>query len=133
MIKVEYEFYQSEYGGNKIPDVLAFRQPLLKANTYLNRVMRKTPEQAQMENVKLCLCEVSDLIYGDALVKAEHGGREVKSENTDGYSVTYETQQEGESLDVRVYSTIRRHLAHTGLLYLGVRKEHACKCYDYDF
>ena len=53
------------------------------------------------------------------------GGREIQSENTDGYSVSYATEAEAgkiavNSLQIKIYEVIQRYLAHTGLLYLGV-------------
>ena len=90
-----------------------------------------------MELIKMCLCEVAELIYQEDCRKAEHGGREIQSENTDGYSVTYATEAEAgkiatNSLQTKVYAVIRRYLSGTGLLYAGVNCN-AHKCSDYDF
>ena len=122
MIQVDFNFYQGTYGGTMIPDADALKQPLNKANAYLAQVMHREPQDSDQEKaVKLCLCEVSDLLYQDIQVKKEHRGREVKSENTDGYSVSYTTSVDGHGIDFDVYATIRRYLSPTGLLYAGVR------------
>ena len=81
-----------------------------------------------MDQVMLCLCEVADLIYQDDLNRREHGGREVQSESTDGYSVNYATEAEAgkiavDALQTKIYAVIRRYLAHTGLLYAGVNAD----------
>lgn len=137
MIKVTFDFYTNEYGGNIIPGEWELKQPLLKANTYLSNLMHRQPEGEALELVQMCLCEAAELIYQEDCRKAEHGGREVQSENTDGYSVTYATEAEAgkiatNSLQTKVYAIIRRHLSGTGLLYAGVNCN-AYKCSDYDF
>lgn len=137
MIKVTFDFYANEYGGRVIPDELELKQPVLKANTYLSNLIHQKPKEEVMELVKMCLCEVAELIYQEDCRKAEHGGREVQSENTDGYSVTYATEAEAgkiatNSLQKKVYSIVRRYLFSTGLLYAGVNCN-AHKCSDYDF
>lgn len=137
MINVDYIFYTKEYSGTIISDEGKLKQPMLKANIFLSQIMRQKIQDADQEKlVKLCLCEVSELIYQDSLIRAEHGGRDVKSENTDGYSVTYATEAENgkvavDSLQGKIYGIIRRYLANTGLLYLGVNHR-ACKCSDYN-
>ena len=123
MIKVTFDFYVNEYGGKVIPDDLELKQPVLKANTYMKNLMHQEPR----ELIKMCLCEVAELIYQEDCRKAEHGGREIQSENTDGYSVTYATEAEAgkiatNSLQTKVYATIKRYLSCTGLLYAGVEE-----------
>lgn len=137
MIKVAFEFYKDEYGGNVVPDEQKWKQPLLKANVYLNNLMHWEPDEDMLELIEMCLCEAAELIYQDDCRKAEHGGREIQSESTDGYSVTYATEAEAgkiatNSLQTKVYAIIRRYLSSTGLLYAGVNCD-AHKCSDYDF
>ena len=125
MIHVDFQFYVEEYNGIVIEDERSLKQPILKANTYLNQVMHLQPSEDDMELVKLCLCELADMIYQDDMNRMEHGGREVQSENTDGYSLNYAPEAEPEkiaeaALLTQIYAVIRRYLSHTGLLYLGV-------------
>ena len=131
MIQVDYEFYMETYAGQIIPDEQAFKQPIMKANIYLDQCLHRKPEEEEEQLVKLCLCEVSDLIYQEDSQLQEHGGRKIQSENTDGYSVSYASDEE-ESLDKRIYTVIHRYLSRTGLLYLGVNC-HVHKHCDYDF
>ncbi len=65
MIMVDYVFYKKEYCGMAIPDKKSFKQPLIKANSYLHQYMYREPDEPDMEVVKLCLCEVAELIYQD--------------------------------------------------------------------
>lgn len=125
MIAIDYDFYKDKYFGTIIEDEEHLMQPVIKANTYLNQVMHVDPSEEEMELVKMCLCEVSEMIYQDAENRREHGGREIQSENTDGYSVNYATEAEAgkiavNSLQTKIYAVIRRYLSHTGLLYQGV-------------
>ena len=130
MIDVSFDFYKETYAGEVIPDERSFKQPLMKANIYLNQVMRKELNDSYLETVRLCLCEISDLIYQDSTFRAEHGGKEIQSENTDGYNVSYLSGEEN-SLNVSVYDVIRRYLSGTGLLYTGVKCS-GYKCCDYN-
>lgn len=136
MISVDYRFYVENYDGNMIPED-ALKKMILKANTYLSNIMHQSPDEKDLELVQFCLCEAAELIYQDEKRKAEHDGREVQSENTDGYSVTYATESEAgkmavNSLQRKVYAVIRRYLAPTGLLYAGVNFR-AYECNDYNF
>ena len=120
MIQVDYGFYADTYCGTIIPDKNALKQPIIKANTY----MHQEPDETNLEMVKLCLCEVAELIYQDDAMRQEHGGKLIQSENTDGYSVTYASPEDGadgiSQTDREIYGVIRRYLSGTGLLYLGV-------------
>ena len=66
LIDVSFDFYKETYAGEVIPDERSFKQPLMKANIYLNQVMRKELNDSYLETVRLCLCEISDLIYQDS-------------------------------------------------------------------
>ena len=64
------------------------------------------------ENVKIqqCICEIAEALY------VEENFGNIKSENNDGYSVTYaddETKQD------KIKRIAERYLANTGLLYRG--------------
>lgn len=125
MIAIDYNFYKDKYFGTIIEDEEHLMQPVVKANTYLNQIMHVEPSEEEMELVKMCLCEVAEMIYQDTENRREHGGREIQSENTDGYSVNYATEAEAgkiavNSMQTKIYAVIRRYLSHTGLLYQGV-------------
>mgnify|MGYP002801126743 CR=1 FL=1 len=130
MTQVDYNFYKENYAGRIIPDELAFKQPVMKAKIYLEQCLHRKPEEKEDQLVKLCLCEISELIYQEDTIRQEHRGMKIQSENTDGYSVSYASGEE-ESLDKRIYMIIRRYLSRTGLLYLGVNC-HAHKLCDFD-
>lgn len=136
MEKVKYEFYRDTYSGALIPEK-AWNHILIKTESYLRNLMRQEPDSDNLDLVQLCICEVSELIYQDEENKKKTGGRDVLSENTDGYSVTYATEAEAgkiaiNSLEQKVYAVIRRYLVSTGLLYAGVEC-YAHECSDYYF
>lgn len=135
MINVTYSFYAKEYCGTIIPDETALKQSVLKANSYLNGLMHRKPDEDKLPLVQLCLCEAAEIIYQDCSRRAEHKGREIQSENTDGYSVTYAIEAEAgkiavNALQSKVYAILRRWLSSTGLLYTGV-KLYGDQCSDY--
>lgn len=132
MIQVDYGFYEESYAGRIIPDEQAFKQPIMKANIYLDQCLHRKPVPEEEQLVKLCLCECADLIYQDDRLRQEHGGRKVQSENTDGYVVSFADSGEEELLNRKLYDVIHRYLSRAGMLYLGVNC-HAHKCSDYDF
>lgn len=124
MSRVSYQFYLTEYEGELIPEP-AWKQTMIKAESYLDSIMYVEPDEKTLPKVQFCLCEVAELLYQNEQNKKKSGGRDVLSENTDGYSVTYATEAEAgkiniNSLDKKVYTIIRRHLDFTNLLYAGV-------------
>lgn len=67
-----------------------------------------------------CCCEMVDIVY--RALYQNGGNGEKKSESTDGYSVTYITQDGADrhaALSRRLYQVARVYLAGTGLLYGG--------------
>jgi hypothetical protein len=118
VVKVDFLFYQEKYAGTIIPDATSLKQPLLKANLYLSQMLCEDGEGSAEELVKLCLCEVAELLYQDSIIRQGYGGRQAQSENTDGYSVSYVSDES--SLETKIYCVIDRYLSHTGLLYMGV-------------
>ena len=72
--------------------------------------------------VKNCLCDMAETIYK---VERQSDEKVKKSENTDGYSVSYVTeiadgQDVHEVLRKKLYGIAECYLMNTGLLYLGV-------------
>ena len=78
----------------------------------------------EMEEVKLATCAVCELLANDEKVRSKHLGRAVTSENTDGYSVSFESGGNGETADdllhKKMYNTAALFLDPTGLLCMGV-------------
>lgn len=124
MVYATYEYYKKEYYGETVPE-LAFEQVARKASRYIDCFTfdRITEENRDsFPSLSPCACDMAETIYrmcGNVPFE-----REKKSENTDGYSVTYITERtDGEIaesvLKRKLYSIAELYLSNTGLLYLG--------------
>ena len=119
----DYEYYISTYKGNLTKE--EFEKSIMKASAYVRRItFGRADDNMEMEEVKLATCSVCDLIANDEKVRSKHSGRAVTSENTDGYSVSYESGVNGETADdllcKKMHNTAALFLDPTGLLYMGV-------------
>lgn len=120
---VDYKYYIEDFGGEKISTVFAFKKARDLAEVYMDDFTfgRAKNDMENEHRIKSCLCEMCDAIYN----LTANDGKIVKSENTDGYSVTYVTEVlDGEDrkavLQRQLYHIAECYLMHTGLLYLGV-------------
>lgn len=114
-MKVEYSFYTDTYGGNRIPQD-DWQRVSWKAEQRLNsytfgRCSGDWEGESWCSQVKCAVCEMAEILYADE----KRNGK--ISENTDGYSVSYDT---GKSLASILYDVVRVYLGDTGLLYAGV-------------
>ena len=116
----DFAFYMTEYGGDIIPNE-QFQRVITRASAYIKAItFSRVDENNISEEVKAATCAVAEVIY-----KAESSTEgEKKSENTDGYSATYVTEQsDGETkekvLQKKQYAAAYPYLATTGLLYRG--------------
>lgn len=119
----DYEYYISTYKGNLAEE--EFEKSIMKASAYVRRItFGRADDNMELEEVKLAACAVCDLIANDEKVRGKHSGRAITSENTDGYSVTYESGGNGETADdllcKKMHNTAALFLDPTGLLYMGV-------------
>ncbi len=80
---MNYGFYKSTFGGSLIPPEL-FNRFLFKAQVYLgNATLKREIPEAFKDKLPYALCELSECFFRH---KDSFG---IKSENTDGYSVSY--------------------------------------------
>lgn len=120
---VDYKYYIEDFGGEKISTESAFKKTRDLADVYMYDFTSGRAE-SDTENeyrIKSCLCEMCDVIYN----LTANDGKIVKSENTDGYSVSYVTEridgQDAEKvLENKLYRIAKVYLGNTGLLYRGV-------------
>ena len=122
MAYATYDYYANAFGGSKIPEPL-FPRCVNLATKYIDQfTFRRIVEPEEISNLKDCCCDMADTIYQ---VRFSGSGKEKKSENTDGYSVTYVTEStDGQSLETtlkgKLYDICKLYLSGTGLLYCGV-------------
>lgn len=118
---VDYQFYTKSFGGEKIP-AETFDRVRRLSEAYLNNFtfgrMDDVIETIAVDKIKYCICEMCDMVY-DA--KFGNQCKEKKSENIDGYSVTYVTESvDGELTEAvlckKLYRVAEVYLAGTGLL-----------------
>ena len=120
---VDFSYYVEQYRGNKITDDGAFSEAAMEASLYLREITHDRIDDIT-DDVRNATCAVADVYFCDCVKLDDMGGREVKSETTDGYSISYVTEgKDGESresvLHRKMYLAARKHLIHTGLLNLG--------------
>ena len=114
-MKVEYSFYTDSYGGNRISQddwkrISQKAEQRLDSYTF-GRCSGDWEEEAWCSRAKCAVCEMTEILYADE----NRNGK--TSENTDGYSVSYDT---GKTLDSMLCDVVRVYLGNTGLLYAGV-------------
>ncbi len=123
MQDMSYAYYVEQYGGNTIPEE-RFWYVMQKSEMYLHAfTFNRLRGEAYDNVVKNCLCDMAETIYTFERKSAE---KVKKSENTDGYSVSYVTevidgQDMQEVLHKKLYGIAELYLMNTGLLYLGVK------------
>ena len=106
-------FYNENYGGDtKIP---AGSFPLWekRATAQLMHITGGKIEGISDSRVKMCVCEMAEFLYENS----KTGG--IKSENNDGYSVSYQDRDIKQEL-IRIAET---YLGNTDFLYRGVGNE----------
>lgn len=114
-MKVDYSFYADTYGGNRISQddwqrISQKAEQRLDGYTF-GRSSGDWEVESWCNRAKCAVCEMSEIIYADE----RRNGK--TSENTDGYSVSYDT---GKALTGTLYDVARVYLGDTGLLYAGV-------------
>lgn len=106
---MDYGFYKSAFGGTLIPPEL-FNRFMLKAKSFLSLATnnRSIPPEFE-EKASLALCEIAEVYMRHS---ARHG---VKSENTDGYSVSYNDSD----LRFELSEILNLYLGESELLFKG--------------
>lgn len=118
-----YAYYVSVYKGNITEE--EFEKAIIPATAYVRRItFGRADQNMELDEVKLTTCAICDLLANDEKARSQHSGRTVVSENTDGYSVTYENGRDGDTADDllnrKIYKAAELYLEPTGLLYAGV-------------
>ena len=114
-MQVGYEFYVDSYGGTNFSErdwkrISQKAYQRLKHFTFGN--LPDNWEGEPWENQAKCaVCEMAEFL----LLQEKRQGK--TSESTDGYSVSYETDQEQ---DGKLYEIAYVYLGHTGMMDFGV-------------
>lgn len=124
ILYADYKFYVESYDGDLKEE--EFQKVISRASSHVRRMtFGRADMYSDIEEVKLSVCAVCDVIAADMKNRKKHGGMNISSENTDGYSVSYVTDQvSGESADQalnrKIYTAAELYLEPTGLLNWGV-------------
>lgn len=115
MLKVDVDFtdYCNDYCMGQEPVLSAeqFAGYINRARLFLRSVMNSEYKGGFDEEAKACLCAIAEQIY--IAEKKEN----IKSEDIDGYSVTYERQG---SIRTKLLELVALYLEKSGLLFAGV-------------
>lgn len=110
-MNVEYLFYLNRYGGKVITEE-QWKTLELKVSARLQQfTFNRLGETEWPENAQFALCEMAEALYS-----LEKNAGKV-SENTDGYSVTYDKT---ETTDAILYKIASVYLSGTELMNVGV-------------
>jgi len=121
IMKVDYSFYIERFGESQVPES-AWLSLELKAEKRLEhfsfgRTACDWQAKDWEQNAKCAICEMAE-----AMQKREVRGN-IVSENNDGYSVSYQTEQTEEEFESRLYQIASTYLMPSGLLYMGADEE----------
>lgn len=123
----DYAFFIEQYGGAM--DEESFKKAIIGASQYIRYITMNRSDNTDAEEIKYAACAVADVYYSTIIAEQSGKGSGKKSENIDGYSVTYITDRtDGETVESvfkkKAYETVKPWLGPLGLLYKGVR--HKC-------
>lgn len=125
-MNVDYKFYTDTYGGRNVPES-DWKGIELKAEQRLEhytfgRMSGSWVDQPWEDRAKRAVCEMAEFIFTE-----EKRGNKT-SENTDGYSVSYDTSKDADS---RLYDIAYVYLGNTNLMDLGVdADDYECGYYN---
>lgn len=117
----DYSYYTDSWAGTLIP-AQEFNSFARKAERLINYIVLGGVQEVT-EPIKNAVCAAAEAAYElrQSVANIPQG---IKSENTDGYSVTYKDYTPDALADREkraMFKAIRQELYNTGLLYQGVR------------
>lgn len=114
----DYIWYKSSYFGAVIPEEV-FPSFAMKASYLVDNLTAGNLQSfdAAPDCVKDAVCAAAEKLYQFE----KNPAKEIKSENNDGYSVTYADANEEKAFD-DAKTEIRVYLSTSGLLFRGCRK-----------
>lgn len=83
----DYDFYINEYRGKMHLEL--FEEAIIPATAYIKRATLGRSERSDKEEIKYAACAVCEAYNAVYKSGEESTGKTIKSENTDGYSITY--------------------------------------------
>ena len=118
---VDFDYYSSAdgYMGDEIQDEQTFKRMVKRVTPILDEITFNRVKKLEVipDCVKDAICAAAEKLYQFEQSPA----KEIKSENNDGYSVTYADTNEEKARD-DAKAEIRVYLSTSGLLFRGCRK-----------
>lgn len=119
----DYNFYINKYlsGKNAAVSAADFTMFARKATQKIKIFTGSNVDESSIpECVKMCCCEITELLYKEEKAKAQNHG--VASESVQGWSKAYEsTESRTQAVDKAIKNCVYEWFSGTGLLYRGVR------------
>jgi len=117
-------FYMNEYlsGKQAVIDTACFNYYAMQSTMKIKQFTFDNIDESVdiPEEVKMCCCEIAELLYTEDKRQAETGG--VLSETVGGWSKSYESGEKTKhQFDVKARGSINKWLANTGLMFCGVK------------
>ena len=124
----DYSYYSDNYFGNRIIKE-EFPRYARWASALIDRIT--SGRVRRLKEIPICvkdaMCVVAEICY----LQKQKDGRAKKSENNDGYSVSYADVETEDNMLRKAAADIRTYLAGTSLLYRGrLSHDHECRAYD---
>ena len=129
---IDFAYYAGEYFGTKIPEqeFMSFaRRASLKMDEFTFGRLERWPKEDLPDSVFDACCAVAEVLYDyDAQQKAvmeATGGGAMKSENNDGYSITFGTVDrvaDATAANDLIARSVNSYLGHSGLLFRGTSR-----------
>lgn len=122
---VDYDYYCNTYIGRQIPEE-NFAELSAQAQRFVDYVTSGKIGENVTDKVRNAVCAAAEALH-NCNAKYVNLSPGIKSENTDGYSVTYQDydlSNISKQQDKAMYIAVQRELSGTGLLYRG--------CYNAD-
>lgn len=128
---VNYRYYQKTYHGSVISKD-DFPHAELEAESFVNRVtfgrIKRLEEIPDCVKIAICSAAESMQEYLNSRKSMDGSGAVIKSENNDGYSVTYADAISDSTCEANMIAKINRYLSGTGLTYRGWSKKYDNQC-----
>ena len=122
-VYTDCKFYTKEYlsGRKAVIDTASFDFYARKATQAVKTYTFENVDEGNIpECVKMCCCEVAELLFKADNISASNG---ISSEKVGDQSISYESaDSQRQALTSNIKSVIYSWLADTGLLYRGVAK-----------
>lgn len=125
---VDFQYYQEVFSGTFIQEEM-FPEMAREASAFIREITHNRIDYGNItDDVRDAVCAVCEVLQAEKeRMVSSTDGREVKTVNTDGESVTYvvegkDGQMREDVMRRKKYLAARPYLLHTDLLFLGVHE-----------